>query len=309
MSELPAPQTRCGYVAIVGRPNTGKSTLLNHLIEQKLSITSRKPQTTRYNLLGIITEADTQIILIDTPGIHTDTRHGNKSGTKTRTINSLMNRSAQSAMQIVSLVLMIIDRDVWTDQDQRILDQIKSSGTPFAILINKIDQIEDKSTLMPLLEKLSKRSGGADLIPISALHKQNFDRLKEVVKSFLPKSEFIFPDDEVTDKSVRFLVAEIIREKIIRQCGNELPYESAVEIEEFKEEPGLVRINALVLVEREGQKRIIIGDKGARLKSISEQARLDIERLVDCKVFLRCWVKVKSGWSDSDRALKSLGLL
>lgn len=307
MTDIPPTEsinTRCGYVAIVGRPNTGKSTLLNHLIEQKLSITSRKPQTTRYNLLGIVTEQDAQIILIDTPGIHTANQ---QSGTKPKAMNSLMNRSAHAAMKEVSLILMLIDRDIWTDQDQRILDQVKRSGVPFALVINKIDQLDDKSTLMPLLQKLDKRTEGADLIPISALHKQNFDRLKEVIKTFLPKSEFIFSEDDITDKSVRFLVSEIIREKIIRQCGNELPYESAVEIEEFSESPGLIKILALVLVEREGQKRIVIGDKGARLKSISEQARADIERLMDCKVYLRCWVKVKSGWSDSDRALKSLG--
>ena len=298
------PSTRCGYVAIVGRPNTGKSTLLNHLLEQKLSITSRKPQTTRYNLLGIVTEEDTQIVLIDTPGLHSNVSGPGKS----KAINALMNRSASSAMQGVSLVMMMVDRDVWTEQDEAILRQVVQTKVPFFLVINKIDQLDDQNALLPILSALQDRAPEAELVPVSALQGKNIERLKSLIRSKLPHSEFIFSEDELTDKSVRFLCAEIIREKIIRQCGNELPYESAVEIEEFDESGPLIHIQALILVEREGQKRIVIGDKGARLKAISSSARHDIEKLLECRVFLRCWVKVRSGWSDSERALKSLGI-
>lgn len=287
-------------VAIVGRPNVGKSTLLNHLLGQKLSITSRKPQTTRQQLLGVRTEGDSQLIFIDTPGIHLG---------QTKAVNKLMNKSAASAMTEVDVTLMLCDRTRWTDEDELALEWVSRQEGPVALLINKVDLLQDKDVLLPFTTSLSSRVDFDAVFPISALRKQGLEDLVHYIKGLAPFGPHLFPEDHVTDKTQRFLAAELVREKIVRQLGDELPYATAVEIEEFAEdERGILHINALILVERAGQKKILVGESGERLKSIGTAARKDMERAFDCKVMLKLWVKVKAGWSDDLRALKTLGL-
>ena len=290
--------TRCGQVAIIGRPNAGKSTLLNYLIGQKLSITSRKPQTTRHQILGIKSGDDYQILFVDTPGMQVDAP---------RAINRVMNRAASSSLVDVDLILMVVDRTAWTENDERVLSHLTDTRAPVILVVNKVDLLRDKAELLPHLESLERKADFAALVPLSALRKQNIEALEQEIVGRLPEREFLFPEDQVTDKSMRFLAAEIVREKIMRQLGEELPYATAVEVEEFVEDAGILHIAALILVERQGQKRILIGAGGARLRSIGSEARRDMEKLFDSKVMLRLWVKIKSGWSDDDRALKSLG--
>ena len=292
--------TRCGYVAIVGRPNVGKSTLLNHILGQKLAITSRKPQTTRHNMLGIKTEGEVQAVYVDTPGLH---KHNDKA------LNRYMNRSASTALKDVDVVVFVVDRTRWTDEDQMVLEKVQYVKCPILLAVNKADRLEDKSELLPHLEWLATQLPQAEVVPISALHGQNLDTLERLVGERLPESEHFYPEDQLTDRSSRFLAAELIREKIMRQLGAELPYQITVEIEEFKQEGRILHIHGLILVERDGQKKIIIGDKGERIKRIGQDARRDMETLFDSKVMLNLWVKVKGGWSDDERALRSLGYL
>lgn len=287
-----------GFVAIVGRPNVGKSTLMNHLIGQKISITSRKPQTTRNRVMGIDTEGEYQVVYVDTPGLHREEK---------KAINHLMNRAAESALGDVELVLMVIDPNHWTDDDEMAFHRVKNSGAPVVLVINKVDTVADKETLLPLIDRLSKSVTFRDIVPVSALRGTNLHVLKQLIRDALPEGDHMFPDDSVTDRSSRFLAAEIVREKLMRQMGDELPYESTVEIEEFKEEGRLLRISAAILVERDGQKKMVVGAGGSRIKMIGTEARKDMEKLFDSKVFLRLFVKVKAGWSDDARALKSLG--
>ncbi len=289
---------RCGYIAIVGRPNVGKSTLLNHILGQKLSITSRKPQTTRHNLLGIHTTEQTQFIFVDTPGLHKG---------HDKAINRYMNRAVKTAINGVDVIVFVVDKCQWTDEDQRAAKRVSESELPVIVAVNKVDQIDDKAMLLPHLQMLSELLPKAEIVPISALKMTNVEALLEQIEKHLPEGEFYFPEDQITDKSSRFLAAEIIREKITRQLGDELPYQMTVEIENFEQEKKIIHISALILVEREGQKRILIGEKGAKLKQIGQAAREDMERLFDTKIMLKTWVKVKSGWSDDDRALRSLG--
>ncbi|MCH8550488.1 MAG: GTPase Era [Natronospirillum sp.] len=291
-------QSHCGYVAIVGRPNVGKSTLMNHLLGQKLSITSRKPQTTRHSILGILTEGEYQIIFVDTPGIHDP---GN------RAMNQFMNRSALSSLRDVDLVLFLVDRTHWTEEDELVLRHLESVRCPVALVINKVDQLDDRGVLLPYIEKLQPRREFAEVFPISALHEQNLEPVRAWLLANMPAGTHLFPDDQITDRTMRFMTAEIIREKLMRQLGEELPYAATVEIESWEQDGGLTRIHALILVERDGQKRIVIGSGGSRLKQIGTDARKDIERLLDAKVMLNLWVKVKAGWSDDERALRSLG--
>lgn len=292
--------TRCGYVAIVGRPNVGKSTLLNHLIEQKISITSRKPQTTRHNVTGIKTEGDTQIVYVDTPGLH---KHHEKA------INRYMNRSASQALIDVDAVIFVVDKLQWTEEDEMVVSHLRKVKCPIFLAVNKVDQLSDKSQLLPHLQSLLDRLPVAEVVPISALRNQNLDSLESLILKTLPESPFYFPEDQITDKNSRFLAAEIVREKVTRQLGDELPYQMTVEIEEFDHRGDIIHIGALMLVERSGQKRILIGEKGERIKQIGQQARIDMEKLFDVKVMLNLWVKVKSGWSDDERALRSLGYI
>ena len=293
-------EQRCGMVAIVGRPNVGKSTLLNHLLGQKLSITSRKPQTTRHQLLGVSTFEGTQLIYVDTPGMHLG---------QSKAINRAMNKSAASALNDVDLTLFLCDRTKWTEEDEVVLELVSRQRTPVALVINKVDLMEQKNELLPFTESLSARCEFDAVFPVSALRAQGLNELAAYVATQAPAGPHLFPEDQITDRSQRFLAAELVREKIVRQLGDELPYATAVEIEAFKhDERGILHINALILVEREGQKKILVGESGGRLKSIGTSARRDMERAFDTKVMLKLWVKVKSGWSDDIRALKTLGL-
>lgn len=290
---------KCGLVAIVGRPNVGKSTLINALLGQKVSITSRKAQTTRHRILGIDTDGDYQTIFVDTPGLHIEEK---------RAINRLMNRAASSSINDVEMVVFVVEGTHWTADDEMVLKKFQYINCPVVLAINKIDNVEDKELLLPHLEQLAKRYNFAHILPMSAKSGDNVEKIREWSKKVLPESEFYFPDDYITDRSSRFMASEIVREKLMRFLGDELPYSVTVEIEQFKQKAnGLLHINALILVERDGQKRMVIGSKGEKLKAIGKQARIDMEELFDSKVFLEIWVKVKSGWADDERALRSLG--
>lgn len=294
--------SRCGYVAIVGRPNVGKSTLLNHLLGQKLSITSRRPQTTRHQVLGIKTEHGHQTVYVDTPGMHK---------VQKKAINRYMNKAASSALAGIDAIVFVVDRLTWNEEDQMVLDKVKGARCPVILAVNKVDKIGDKTLLIPHLESLSEKMDFHAVVPISAQHGHNLKPLEDMITQLIPEGVHHFPEDQLTDRSSRFLAAELVREKVMRQLGDELPYEVTVEIEEFKHEMRpkgpLLTISALILVERAGQKAIVIGDRGARLKKIGQEARKDMEHLFDAKVMLNLWVKVKAGWSDDERALKSLG--
>ncbi|ODS23010.1 GTPase Era [Candidatus Endobugula sertula] len=290
--------TRCGYIAIVGRPNVGKSTLLNHVLGQKLSITSRKPQTTRHKLIGIKTTENTQYIFVDTPGLH----QGQK-----KAINRYMNRIVTTAIQDVDVVVFLVENLQWLPEDEIVAKRLADNQCPVILAINKVDKMEDKEVLLPHMQQLLENTNVQEIIPISALHNQNLDRLLEIIRQQLPENDYFYPEDQITNRSSRFLSAEIIREKITRQLGDELPYQMTVEIEEFSQDKNIIHIHGLILVEKNGQKRILIGDKGERIKKIGQQAREDMEILFDSKVMLKTWVKVKSGWSDDERALRSLG--
>ncbi len=289
---------KCGYVAIVGRPNVGKSTLLNNILGQKLSITSHKPQTTRHRILGVKTESGVQAIYVDTPGLHL----GGQSA-----INRYMNRAASSALAGVDVVVFVLEALRWTDEDQFVLSKVLASGLPVIVAVNKIDKLEDKEKLLPYLQELATRGQFREIIPVSAYSGSNIATLEQKASEFFAEQPAFFPEDQITDRSERFLAAEIIREKLIRNLEKELPYSLTVEIEQFKLEGRLRRIGAVIWTEREGQKKIIIGKGGAMLKKIGAEARKDMEHLFDGKVFLQLWVKVKQGWSDDERALRSLG--
>jgi GTPase len=289
---------RCGLVAIVGRPNVGKSTLMNHLLGQKVSITSRKPQTTRHRIHGILTRDNHQIVFADTPGIH--------SG-EPRALNRYMNQAALSALGGVDVVCFMVDGLKWTEADEHVLRLLPTDGTPILLLINKTDKVDDKESLLPHIQRLCAQREFDEVIPVSALHGHNLTLLEEELVKRLPEQGFWFDEDQITDRSVRFMVAEIIREKVVRQLGDEVPHQVTVEIEMWQDGPKVTEIAACILVERPGQKRILIGSGGDRIKSIGTQARLDIERLLERKVMLSLWVKVRSGWSDDVRALRSLG--
>ncbi|MTC61178.1 GTPase Era [Providencia rustigianii] len=296
MSEL---QSHCGFVAIVGRPNVGKSTLLNQLLGQKVSITSRKPQTTRHRIMGINTEDNYQIIYVDTPGLHIEEK---------RAINRLMNRAASSSIGDVELVIFVVEGTHWTPDDEMVVNKLSSLRCPVILAINKIDNVVDKTSLLPHIGMISQKMNFLDVVPISAEKGQGVDTIAKIVKQHIPEAIHHFPEDYITDRSQRFMASEIIREKLMRFLGEELPYSVTVEIEQFKEmDRGGYHINGLILVEREGQKKMVIGNKGSKLKTIGTEARIDMERLFETKVHLELWVKVKSGWADDERALRSLG--
>lgn len=294
----PVVSTRCGYVAIIGRPNVGKSTLLNALMGQKISITSRKPQTTRHNLLGIRTEADCQILFVDTPGVHL---------VEPRAINRYMNRSARSAVRDVDVLLFLVDRERWTEDDEQVAELFRSASAHKIVVVNKVDLMQDKQRLFPLLQKLQDEFPEAEIIPVSAEKSQNLDRLVEVISARLPESPFFYEEDQVTDRTVRFMVAEIIREKLMRQLGDELPYALTIQVDRFEAQSDATHIEATIFVEKNGQKKILIGSGGERLKRVGIDARKDMESLLETHVVLNTWVKVKSGWSDDERAMRSLG--
>ncbi len=292
-------QSESAFVAIVGRPNVGKSTLLNRILGQKISITSSKPQTTRHRILGIETEGDRQIVYVDTPGLHQDEK---------KAINRLMNRTAASSMSGVEVVLFVVEVNRWSSDDEMVLNKLKKIQRPVILVVNKIDQVKDKASLLPQLQQLAQRHDFVEIVPLSAETGDQVEALRKLVHNYAKPGAHHYPDDYVTDRSVRFMTAEIIREKLMRFTGEEVPYSTTVEIEQFKTAPnGTTHIHALILVEREGQKRMIIGAGGAKLKTIGTEARHDVETLIGGKVLLKLWVKVKSGWADDERALRSLG--
>ena len=290
----------CGFVAIVGRPNVGKSTLLNQLLGQKVSITSRKAQTTRHRIVGIDTQDNDQIIYIDTPGLHIEEK---------RAINRLMNRAASSSIGDVELVIFVVEGTHWNDDDEMVANKLKDCKCPVLLVINKIDNVIDKTQLLPHIQEISQKVNFLDVVPISAEKGDGVDIIRKIVKKHLPEGEHHFPEDYITDRSQRFMASEIIREKLMRFLGDELPYSVTVEIEQFKvdERNGMYRINGLILVERDGQKKMVIGNKGEKIKKIGIEARKDMQSFFDNKVHLELWVKVKAGWADDERALRSLG--
>jgi GTP-binding protein Era len=293
---------RCGFIAIVGRPNVGKSTLLNKILGQKISITSRKPQTTRHRIMGVDTDGDYQAIFVDTPGLHIEEK---------RAINRLMNRAANSSLSDVNLVFFLVDGTQWTADDEMVLTKLQKANFPVVLCINKVDNVKDRNEVMQHMQELTQRMDFVDVVPISAKLGKNIDVLRKHVKEYLPKATHHFPEEYVTDRSQRFMASEIIREKLMRFTGDELPYSVTVEVERFDYNPDNdgFHINALILVERSGQKKMVIGKGGDKIKTIGREARLDMEELFGRKVYLETWVKVKSGWADDERALRSLGYM
>ena len=288
----------CGYVALIGRPNVGKSTLMNHLLGQKISITSRKPQTTRHQILGIKTTDLGQAIFVDTPGMHDGEQ---------RALNRYLNRTADTSLLGVDLVVWLIDSLEWHAYDDVIVKKLHRAGVPVILAVNKVDRVKDKQTMLPFFAEAGKKYPFEEIIPVSALKGDNLEQLEQILMKRLPSSALIYPEDQITDRSERFLTAEIIREKLIRRLGQELPHALTVEIERYEEKPAITLIYAIVWVERDTQKNIVIGKQGALLKSIGTDARQDIEVLIDKKVYLQLWVKVKKGWANNERALNSLG--
>ena len=291
---------KCGYISIIGRPNVGKSTLLNNILKYKVSITSRKPQTTRHQITGIKTLGDVQFIYVDTPGIHTK---------EPKAINKFMNKAATTMIRDVDVILFIVEMDKWTELEDNIVSKIGNSDIPVFLVVNKVDKKKSMEAAV-FINSIKEKLNFYDVIYISAKQGHNVNELESRIEKLLPESEnFFYEEDQVTDKSVKFMVAEIIREKIMRTIGSEVPYQIAVEIDSYKidTEKSIVDIYASILVERDSQKGIIIGAKGSKLKKIGMDSRVDIERMVEMKVNLKTFVKVKSGWSDDERALKSLG--
>ncbi|WP_018150304.1 GTPase Era [Leeia oryzae] len=288
----------CGYIAIVGRPNVGKSTLLNHLIGQKISITSRKAQTTRHRVTGIYTDDSCQMVFVDTPGWQTKYRTA---------MNQAMNRSVTSALSDVDVVLFVVEAGRFTTEDADVLKRLPSNR-PVILVVNKVDQLhDDKTRLLTFLTEMSNRFAFAALVPVIAQHGHKLDVLMEAIRPHIPLGEPMYEEDQITDRSERFLAAEIIREKIFRLLGDELPYSMNVFIEQFEMDGAMRRISAAVMVDKAGQKAILIGKNGEKLKRIGTEARIDMEKLFDGKVFLQIWVKVKSGWADDTRILREFG--
>lgn len=293
-------QYRCGWAALVGRPNIGKSTLLNNIIGQKVSIISRRPQTTRHRILGVLTREDYQLVLVDTPGIH-------KS--ESSYLNRVFNRAASSSLETVDVNLMLIDARGWHEDDKKVLKLIKQSQSKTLLLINKIDLLKDKTRLLPLIQQSSEYHDFDEIIPVSAQSGLGIDSVLTTISNYLPQGPAGFPKDMVTDRTFRFMAAELVREQIFQQLGEELPYTSAVQVEEFEQTEKLDRISVLIWVDRDSHKPIFVGKKGERLKKIGTRARQQMEQCFGKKVYLQLWVKVKEGWAESDLSLRTLGYL
>ncbi|AHF03962.1 GTP-binding protein Era [Marichromatium purpuratum 984] len=289
---------RCGTVAIVGRPNVGKSTLLNRILGQKLAITSHKAQTTRHSILGVKTRAEGQILFVDTPGIH---RRGESA------LNRYLNRTARAALADTDLILFVVEALRWTEEDEQALAAVARAGVECIAVVNKVDRVEDKEALLPFLQTLGERHAFRELFPVSAARGSQVEALEQAVLAALPEGEPIFPEDQLTDRSERFFAAELLREQLTQRYGEELPYRTTVEIERFEAVDGRYMINALIWVERPGQKAIIIGKQGESLKATATQARLEMQKLFDCPVHLEVWVKIKKSWSSDEAALARLG--
>ncbi len=289
---------KSGYIAIVGRPNVGKSTLLNKILGKKISITSPKPQTTRTQVLGIKTIEQNQAVFIDTPGIHK---------TEKNAMNRYMNRLASSVIPDADIIVFVVEAMHWYEEDELVLQRLQDVKAPIILAINKIDLVKDKGQLLPFIEKIKDKKEFASIVPFSANKSEDVKELEAVIMSYVPEGPHLFPDDQYTDKTEKFQIAELIREKIIQATEQEVPYSTTVEIELMKDEGKLTEISAIIWVEREGQKAIVIGKGGELLKRIGTLARKDIEKLLGKKVFLRLWVKQKDDWTNSEKALKSLG--
>jgi GTP-binding protein Era len=292
--------SRCGYIAIIGRPNVGKSTLLNCILGKKISITTPKPQTTRTQILGVKTTRDYQAVYIDTPGIHE---------AEERAMNRYMNRMANAVMLDADVVVFMIEATRWDREDELVLERLKKTKSPVILVVNKVDALDDRAEVLPLIIKLKEKFNFADIVPLSARQDDNVAALQQLLTKFLPEGPHLFPDDQLTDKTIRFQIAELIREKVIQSTEQEVPYSTTVEIENLEEKEKLTEISAIIWVERDGQKPIVIGKNGERLKHIGTLARKDIQNLLGRKVFLRLWVKVKDSWTDDERALRSLGVV
>jgi GTP-binding protein Era len=288
----------CGFVALIGRPNVGKSTLMNHLLKQKISITSRKPQTTRHRILGINTTEAGQAIYIDTPGMHNNEK---------RALNRYLNRTAETTLLGVDVIVWLIDGLSWHEYDEVIFKKLEQASLPVILVVNKVDKVKDKDAILTFFAEARHCFPFEHLIPISALKRTNLDQLESLIMTLLPASDLIYPEDQITDRPERFLAAEIIREKLTRRLGDELPYALTVEIERYEELPGITKIYAIIWIERLSQKNIVIGKEGEMLKKTGTDARFDIEKLISQKVYLQLWVKVKKNWSDNERAMQSLG--
>ena len=299
MKPAAEPGHRCGFVAVVGRPNVGKSTLVNAMVGRKLSITSSRPQTTRHRILGIATSDTSQIVFVDTPGIHTAHR---------RALNRAMNRTASRALIGADLVMMVVEASGWVRDDDRVLGRVRAEPAPAVLVLSKIDRVRRREAILPVLADTAGRHDFAAAVPVCAWTGENLDRLRGVVETRLPAGPPVFPQDHFTDRSEAFLAAEIVREKLIRRLGQELPHRLTVEIERFVEEGRRTLIDALVLVERNQHKAIVIGRGGGRLKEAGSAARRDIARMLGRPVHLEIWVKVREGWSDDERAIRGLGL-
>jgi GTP-binding protein Era len=288
----------CGYIAIIGRPNVGKSTLLNAILGKKISITTPKPQTTRTQILGVKTTREYQAIYIDTPGLHQD---------EERAMNRYMNRMANAVIIDADVIVFMIEATRWDRDDELVLEKLKATKAPVILVINKVDALDDRAEVLPLILKLKEKFAFADIVPLSARQNDNVTALQDLIATFLPEGPNLFPHDQLTDKSLRFQIAELIREKVIQATEQEVPYSTTVEIEQVEEKEKFTEISAIIWVERAGQKPIVIGKGGERLKHIGTEARKDIQVLLGGKVFLRLWVKVKDSWTDDERALRSLG--
>lgn len=295
---MPGTTTRSGLVTLAGRPNVGKSTLLNRLVGQKISITSSRAQTTRHRLLGIKTSEYAQIVYVDTPGLHKD----NKG-----VMNRHMNRVAGASLQGVDCIVLLIAASGWTKEDEYPLQLVAKQGIPVILVINKLDLLKDRAKLLPLMEVSNRKAEFAEIVPVSARTGANADDLEKAILKHLPQQPFLYPADQISDRGERFLASELIREQIFRGFQQEVPYATAVSIEQFKRTKGALHIEATIWVEREGQKPILIGKDGQRLKTVGSRARLAMQKLFGAKTHLHLWVKVREGWSDSERALHSLG--
>ena len=298
MTESSATPHHAGFVAVIGRPNVGKSTLVNALVGAKVSIVSNRPQTTRHRLLGIATFPEGQLLLVDTPGIHREQK---------RAMNRIMNRAARGALEGVDAALLVVVAGRWDEEDGLAFDALREAGVPVVLVVNQVDRIKDKTTLLPYLQTVTEGREFAGVVPLSALKRKGLEQLVSTVLPLVPAQDALYGEDEITDKSQRFLAGELVREQLMRQLGNELPYATTVEIESFTVDGSMLRIGAVIWVEREGQKAIVIGKAGSRLKEISTKARMGMERLFEAKVFLETWVRVREGWSDDEAALKALG--
>ncbi|MCX7125789.1 MAG: GTPase Era [Gammaproteobacteria bacterium] len=291
--------THSGYVAIIGKPNVGKSTLMNYFLGKKISITSRKPQTTRHRILGIKTTDESQIVFVDTPGLHLEQKHE---------MNRVMNRAARNVLGEVDVVLFLIEAMRWDSEDFAVLRQLKALSLPVILVINKIDEIKQKGDLLPFMENLAKQMDFKTIVPISAKTGLQVDDLEKIITELLPHEGNLFPPEQFTDRTDRFIASEFVREKLMRLLGDEIPYELTVGVEAMEEEEGIVKISVIIWVARETQKSIVIGKNGEVLKQVGTQARKDLEDYFGKKVLLKSWVKVKNGWSDDARALSEFGI-